>query len=116
MTKEILLTDLPSPITTYLDRSQGIERKAAIDTFDDDALVVDDGRRYRGTSEIVRWLDRVVSEFEYTTTFLGANSDGRTITVVNRLEGTFPGGIVELKYRFVLNEQNDAISELTIAP
>lgn len=116
MTNSIQSTDLPQPIATYLDRSQGSHRKTAIDVFDADALVVDDGHEYRGTAQIAGWLDRVVSEFEYTTTFLKAERDGRATVVVNRLEGTFPGGAVDLKYRFVLNDRNDAIRELTIAP
>jgi hypothetical protein len=116
MTKNIQLTDLPLPITTYLNRSQGNQRRTAIEAFAADAVVVDDGHQYRGTSEIEAWLDRVASEYEYTTTFLRAERDERATLVVNRLEGTFPGGIVDLKYRFVLNSQNAAIRELTIAP
>jgi hypothetical protein len=116
MTKNIQLTDLPLPITTYLNRSQGNQRRTAIEAFTDDAVVVDDGHQFRGTSEIAAWLDRVASEYEYTTTFLRAERDERATLVVNRLEGTFPGGIVDLKYRFVLNSQNAAIRELTIAP
>ncbi|MEW1822432.1 hypothetical protein AB0323_16850 [Arthrobacter sp. NPDC080031] len=116
MTENIQPTDLPLPITTYLDRSQGNQRRTAIEAFTPDAVVVDDGHLYRGTSEIAGWLDRVASEYEYTTTFLRAERDEHATLVVNRLEGTFPGGIVDLKYRFVLNGQNTAIRELTIAP
>ncbi|MET3904400.1 hypothetical protein [Paenarthrobacter sp. 4246] len=116
MTQNIQLTDLPQPVITYLERSRGNQRKTAIDTFDADALVVDDGHQYRGTSEIAGWLDRVVSEYEYKTTFLRAERDGHATVVVSRLEGTFPGGIVDLKYRFLLDNRNETIRELTIAP
>lgn len=116
MTMNIQVTDLSVPITTYLDRSQGNQRWTAIGAFAADAVVVDDGRQYRGTSEIAGWLDRVASEYEYTATFLWAERDEHATLVVNRLEGTFPGGIIDLKYRFVLNGQNAAIRELTIAP
>jgi hypothetical protein len=33
---------------------------------------------------------------------------------VNHLEGNFPGGVVDLRYRFVVVD--DLISELVIAP
>jgi hypothetical protein len=115
MTKNIQLTDLSLPITTYLDRFQGTQRRTAIEAFAADAVVVDDGQQYRGTSEIAGWLERAASEYEYTATFLRAERDGPATLVVNRLEGTFPGGIVDLTYRFVLNGQN-VIRELTIAP
>lgn len=116
MTKNIELTDLPLPITTYLDSSQGNQRRTAIEAFAADAVVIDDRHEYRGTTEIAGWLDRVASEYEYTTTFLRAERDGRATLVVNRLEGTFPGGTVDLKYRFVLDGQDAAIRELTIEP
>ena len=34
--------------------------------------------------------------------------------VVNHLEGDFPGGVVDLRYRFVMT--GDLIAELVIAP
>ncbi|MFB8371273.1 hypothetical protein ACFC25_18135 [Pseudarthrobacter sp. NPDC055928] len=116
MTNDMQLADLPLPITTYFERSQGNQRKTAIEAFASDAVVVDEGRQYRGTSEIAGWLDRGAAEYEWTTTFLRAERDDDTTLVVNRLEGTFPGGIVDLTFRFVLDSQNTAISELTIAP
>lgn len=88
----------------------------AIGAFAADAVVIDDGHQYHGTSEIAGWLDHVASEYEYTTTFLRAELDEHATVVINRLEGTFPGGSVDLKYRFVLDVQNAAIRELTIAP
>ena len=48
-------------------------------------------------------------------TFTGANAvDADTWLVTNRLEGDFPGGVVDLDYRFRL--AGDAIVELLIAP
>jgi hypothetical protein len=48
-------------------------------------------------------------------TLTGADAgDANTWLVTNRLEGKFPGGVVELRYRFVLID--DLISELEIAP
>ena len=41
-------------------------------------------------------------------------STPNTWIVVNRLEGDFPGGVVDLRYRFVLS--GDRISSLSIVP
>jgi hypothetical protein len=41
-------------------------------------------------------------------------ADEDTWLVVNHLEGDFPGGVVDLRYRFALS--GDLISELVIAP
>jgi hypothetical protein len=40
--------------------------------------------------------------------------DTDTWLVVNHLEGDFPGGVVDLQYRFVVRD--DLIVELVIAP
>jgi hypothetical protein len=40
--------------------------------------------------------------------------DARTWAILNHLEGNFPGGVVDLWYRFVLTD--DLICELVVAP
>jgi hypothetical protein len=55
------------------------------------------------------------SEFTYSRTLRGADAiDANAWLVTNHLEGDFPGGVVDLRYRFVLTD--DLISELEIAP
>jgi hypothetical protein len=83
--------------------------------FTPTATVKDDGREYHGPGEIRDWLARASTEFTYTRTLLGADAvDANTWLVTNHLEGDFPGGVVDLRYRFVLAE--GLISELEIAP
>ena len=61
-------------------------------------------------------LPKVVSAYlDYTSTLIGAERDGHVATEINRLEGNFPGGIVELRYRFTLNDSETAIDQLTIS-
>ena len=56
-----------------------------------------------GSGEIRDWLARASTEFTYTRTLLGADAiDANTWLVTNHLEGDFPGGVVDLRYRFVL--------------
>ena len=76
--------------------------------------MVDDGRRYVGADRIREWLANASTQFSYTRTFTGVHAvDTDTWLVTNRLEGDFPGGVVDLGYRFRLG---DAIAELLIAP
>ena len=71
--------------------------------------------RYRGLDEIRQWLQRAASEFTYTRTFLSVEAQAAdTWLILNRLEGDFPGGVVDLRYKFVLTA--DLITELLIAP
>ncbi|MCD9588421.1 MULTISPECIES: nuclear transport factor 2 family protein [Streptomyces] len=108
-------TDLPDVVKRYLTAHNEHDVKAASAALTPDATVVDDGRTYEGIPAIERWLGRAVSEYTYTTTFLGAEQDGPDrCTVTQRLEGNFPGGIVDLRYRFTLDQ--GLISHLIIAP
>ncbi|WPB88684.1 nuclear transport factor 2 family protein [Streptomyces malaysiensis] len=108
-------TDLPDVVKRYLTAHNEHDVKTASAALTPDATVVDDGRTYEGIPAIERWLNRAVSEYTYTTTFLGAEQDGPDrCTVTQRLEGNFPGGIVDLRYRFTLDQ--GLISHLIIAP
>lgn len=60
-------------------------------------------------------MDHAASEFTFTRSLVQAEAlDRETWVVVNLLEGTFPGGVVELRYRLVLG--GGPITELVIAP
>ncbi len=88
---------------------------AALRGFAPTAVIVDDGTTYRGTDEIRRFLSKAGAEFSYTTDLVGAQRiDGAHWVVTNRLEGDFPGGVVDLRYRFAMD--GDLITELVIAP
>ena len=58
---------------------------------------------------------RTASEFTYTRAFLEASSLGSGgWLVVNRLEGNFPGNVVDLRYEFHVTD--GLIVRLVIAP
>lgn len=80
-----------------------LDRAAAVVCFAEGAHVTDDGRDYRGTGEIRRWLDRVAGEYVYTTTPLSAHTGGAGTVVTCRVEGTFPGSPADLDFRFGLD-------------
>ena len=102
------MTELPTPVTRYLDQP-------AIDQFTDDAVVTDEGRTHVGRDAVAAWLSRSASEYTFTTTFTGATRDDDDhVAVTQHLEGDFPGGVVDLTYRFTL--RGDLITGLHIAP
>ncbi|MER8160951.1 nuclear transport factor 2 family protein [Streptomyces sp. NPDC094472] len=108
-------TDLPDVVKRYLKAHNEHDLPAVSATLTPDATVTDDGRTYKGIPAIERWLDRAASEYTYTTTLIGAERDGPDrYTVTQHLEGDFPGGTVDLHYRFILYQ--GLISHLTIAP
>ena len=107
--------DVPAVIDRYLRAHDRRDTDAALSTFAANATVVDDGQRYAGHDRIRDWLSNASTAFTYTRTFTGANAvDADTWLVTNRLQGDFPGGVVDLGYRFRL--AGGAIAELVIAP
>jgi ketosteroid isomerase-like protein len=106
---------LPATIRSYLAAHVARDADAALSAFTSTAVVVDDGTTYRGSEDIRRFLARAGSEFTYTTTLVAAErtEDVRWVAT-NRLEGDFPGGVVDLRYRFAMD--GDLIAELVIAP
>ena len=107
------LPDNVKKFMTALDSRQGAR---ALTLFTADAVVTDEGRDHSGPDEIEDWLTASVSESEYTytTEFTGATTSGTTVDVVQHLEGNFPGGVVDLHYRFTLD--GALIDRLVIEP
>ena len=106
---------LPATIQTYLTAHAAGEAAVAAGVFTPDAVVVDDGHTYRGSSEVLDFLNKAGGEYSYTTELIGAEHvDDQHWVAINRLEGDFPGGLVDLRYRFALD--GERIAELVIAP
>lgn len=82
--------------------------------FTSDAHVNDEGIDYHGEDGVRAWLTKTEGEYTYTTTLTGQRQDGPDQwTVLAHLEGDFPGGVVDLPFRFTL--RGDKISKLIIA-
>jgi hypothetical protein len=106
---------LPATVHAYLVAHVARDTDGAVRAFTPTAVVVDDGTTYRGTDEIRGFLSRAGAEFTYTTTLVGAERiDEDHWVATNRLEGDFPGGVADLRYRFAM--ESDLIAELVIAP
>ncbi len=105
---------LPAAVRHYLTARAVRDTGAALRTFAADAVVVDQDQIFRGTGEILRFLREAGAEFSYTVELIGARrvDDARWVAII-RLEGDFPGGVVELDLRFTVH--GDLITELVIA-
>ncbi|MFF3378536.1 nuclear transport factor 2 family protein [Streptomyces sp. NPDC002680] len=113
--QDIAPSALPETITRYLAAHRAHDTAAAITAFTGDATVTDDGRTYEGIAAIERWLGRAATEFTYTVELTGAQrTDAARFVAVQHLEGDFPGGTVDLRYRFAL--RGGLIERLVIEP
>jgi len=112
MTDNTLTIDpatLPRTITDYLRAHRARDTVTAITCFTNDATVIDDGKTYHGTAGIRTWLDRSAGEYTYTIELTGAEKiDEQHYNAINHLEGDFPGGVVDLHFRFTLRDERIA--------
>ncbi|WP_432543482.1 nuclear transport factor 2 family protein [Kineococcus sp. SYSU DK002] len=105
---------LPSTVREFLAASTVHDADTASAFLAPDPVVVDQDQTFRGREQVHAFLHDAGSEFEYTTEQVGARRvDDDHWVVVLRLEGTFPGGVAELDYRFAL--RGGLITELVIA-
>ncbi len=107
---------LPPVVARYVEtQADPAQRATLADLFAVGARVVDEGIEYAGVEEIRGWLEKSASVYTYTTTPLGQRSgDGGRWVVLVRLEGNFPGSVVDLRYQFVVVD-GDRIGDLVIA-
>jgi uncharacterized protein (TIGR02246 family) len=105
----------PDVITRYFEAQASRDFDTLVGLFADDAVLVDEGHSRRGTAAIRDWRSNVATVYEYTTELLEVQrlADDRFVAHA-RLEGNFPGGMVDLRYRFTID--GDKISRLEIAP
>jgi hypothetical protein len=109
------ITAVPNAITKYQAAHDSRDVATALAQFTFDACVIDDGKTYEGVDGVETFLRKAGSEYTYTRTVISAEEKASDCwRVVNRLEGNFPGGQVDLSYEFQLND--GLIIRLVIAP
>jgi hypothetical protein len=107
--------EVPEVIRRYFAAHDRRDTDIALLAFASDGRVFDDGREYRGQEAIHDWLASASTQFTYTRTFLDAAAEEPGVWLVrNRLDGDFPGGTVDLGYRFRLDD--GVIVDLVIQP
>ncbi|KAB8169712.1 nuclear transport factor 2 family protein [Streptomyces sp. 3MP-14] len=95
---------LPTPVVAFLDAHDADRHADALAAFAPDATVLDDGGTHEGTEAIRAWLERSSTAYTYTSTRVGQRVTDPTHPVVRiRLDGSFPGGTVTLRYQFTLH-------------
>ncbi|MFF7468489.1 nuclear transport factor 2 family protein [Streptomyces sp. NPDC008092] len=114
-TVRIGITELPAAVRQFVTALDTRDTTAVPGLLTPQASVTDEGRTHTGIPSITEWMANAASEFTYTTTPVSAERTGTDrFTLTQHLEGDFPGGSVDLDYRFTLD--GTLISSLVIAP
>ena len=112
MSGKIPLTDWPVA-PPVLSASMAAFARADLDAlmpgFAQDAVVIDDGRELTGHADVRARLGRVLGAYERTIEVRGVSAVGERdgihrYDVFAHLEGTFPGGTVDLTFQFGLRD------------
>ncbi|GAA4592903.1 nuclear transport factor 2 family protein [Planotetraspora phitsanulokensis] len=104
---------LPEPVAAYLRAKRAHDGDALVATLTEDAVIVDDGKRYQGAAVVRAWNDEASKKVRATYDVRDvAENDGRTLVSVE-VGGDFPGSPVVLRFDFTVD--GDKISALTIA-
>jgi ketosteroid isomerase-like protein len=114
-----MTTRLPAAVSGYFDAAERDDVDALLVCFATDAVVFDEDAEWRGRAGIRRWRETVATKYDYTLEVLGAEvraepDEPERTDVHAHLEGNFPGGTVDLDYRFTLGE--NLIRKLEIVP
>ena len=65
-------SDLPAAVRSYLAAHTARDAHTALQSFAADAVVLDAGQTFRGSDEILTFLQKAGAEFSYTTELIGA--------------------------------------------
>lgn len=99
-------TSLLAPaIEAYISAANARDSSAVASFFAEDANVFDEGHHRVGTLAIAQWMDETARKYQPRVEVLDVAQRTGKVLVKQRVSGTFPGGSVELRYVFRLNEQ-----------
>lgn len=108
-------TEIPAVITRYKQAERDADWAALADCFLPEGVVLDEGRTHVGREEIAAWREAAAAAVTFTTTVIEGKALGADgFQLVQRIEGSFPGGVAELRFLFAL--RGERIAALMILP
>jgi len=109
MSSELKDEELPAAVHGFVDGWQSGDADKVEALFTEDAVVTDEGQTHRGQAEIRSWVRKTINLFSTTLTFLRGREVDGMVGASYRLEGDFPGGVVDLEYQFRLNDKGQIV-------
>jgi len=104
--------DLPEPLSTYFAAANTDDADRIAACFAQDARVHDEAQDHVGRDAIRQWAADSRTKYSFQSEPLTMDGDVDRPVVTARVTGSFPGGAVDLTYRFVIAD--GAIAGLSI--
>ncbi len=96
--------NLPQVIADLIAAQDKYDSEAFSETFSADAIVHDEGKTYRGRTEIRQWNEATNAKYKTKYEPLEIKNDGDKFTLTARISGTFEGSPAIIKYHFETKE------------
>ena len=105
---------LPKAIDAYFEADRTGSPDAIAATFTENGIVKDKGEIHRGRDAIRAWMADEAQQYSYAVEpFLIATENGRTQVTAHTV-GDFPGSPIDLRFIFVLADDQVAELEITV--
>ena len=104
--------DVPSPIADYVEANARLDVDGMLTSFQPDAVIIDNGKRFEGRPAIRQLLEDDVIPVKAIFTPDSVREEGGAVVVEGPAHGDFPGSPLRFTYRFQLT--NGAIETLEI--
>jgi SnoaL-like domain len=105
--------NLAEPIAAYFAAERS-GPEAVVRCFTNDAVVKDEDETYKGLDAIRRWRQEAAAKYAYTCKPLHSEQANTKTIVTCRLEGTFPGSPIDLRFIFGLERGKIASLEIKV--
>ena len=103
---------LPKPIADYVEANAQLDLDGMLKPFAADAVVLDNGGRHEGQTELRALLEEAVIPVRAIFTPDTVRHENGQVVVEGPAHGDFPGSPIRFTYRFTL--ENDTIKALDI--
>lgn len=105
--------ELPPPIANYVEANARLDLDGMIDTFAADAVLLDNGKRFEGHTQIRVLLKEMVVDLRAVFTPDSLRRDGDTVVMEGPAHGNLPGSPIRFTYRVGLD--GDAIKTMEVS-
>jgi ketosteroid isomerase-like protein len=102
--------NLPKPIADYVEANARLDIDSMMKPFLDDAVIIDNGKRYEGLAEIRKLLKDEAIAVKAIFTPDAVREEHGDVVLEGPAHGDSPGSPIRFTYRFTL--ANDAIKSL----
>jgi hypothetical protein len=94
---------VPEVIARYFEADARRDNEAVLSLFTDGSIVVDENETHGGIERIRAWREGPASRYKYTTELFDTQQTAEDEYIATgRIEGNFPGGTADLKWRFTV--------------